>query len=187
MSQRTAVAFAATLCVAVVGTAATTWYLVRGSAEDTAASADGRANLVVAQTTPATAKPSKPVQPRTEAAARQAAKTALDSYAAGNYAAFWKSWDKESQQVVSLRDYVRLFQMCKPIAEGLRFNINRVDVTGTTATVEVTRLNMAFTYTLSYEDGRWRFVLPDDTRAEYQGRTVEQIAQERKASGRCAE
>lgn|GEM_PF-3916559 len=187
MSQRTAVAFAATLCVAVAGTAATTWYLVRGSAEDTTTPADGRGDLVVAQTTPATAKPSKPVQPRTEAAARQAAKTALDSYAAGNYAAFWKSWDKESQQVVSLRDYVRLFQMCKPIAEGLRFDINRVDVTGTTATVEVTRLNIAFTYTLTYEDGQWRFVLPDENKAQYKGRTVEQIAQERKTSGRCAE
>jgi len=184
MSQRTTIAFAATLCVAVVGTAATTWYLVRGSAEDTAASADGRANLVVAQTTPATAKP---VQPRTEFGARQAANAALDSYAAGNYGIFWDSWTKESQKIISRADYERLFQLCKPPAEGLRFTINRVDVEGDTARVEVTRLIATFTYTLRYENGQWRFVLPDGTRAEYQGRTVEQIAQERRASGRCAE
>lgn len=186
MSQRTTfTVVAVALCVAVAATIAAVWAILRGpTAATTAEPAGDRANLVIDQATPP--PPEREEQPRTEFGARQAANAALDSYAAGNYGAFWDSWTKESQKVISRADYERLFQLCKPPAEGLRFTINRVDVEGDTARVEVARLIATFTYTLRYENGQWRFVLPDDTRAEYQGRTVEQIAQQRRAKSQCA-
>ncbi|GII88290.1 hypothetical protein Ssi03_62800 [Sphaerisporangium siamense] len=125
-------------------------------------------------------------QPHTEAGARGAAQKLFDAYAAGNYGAFWDGWTIDAQGLISRRDYARLFELCKPIAQGIRYNVQSAMVQGDTAKVQVTRLIGAFTYDFKYEDGRWRFIPEAETQADYRSKTVEQLAAEKQASRTCA-
>lgn len=125
-------------------------------------------------------------QPRTEAGARAAAQTAFDLYSAGDYGGFWDSWSAASQGLISRDDYVRLFDLCKPIAQGLRFEIANVTVSGDTANVAVTRLIGSFTFQFHYEDGRWRYIPDQQALADYRAKSVEQMAAEKQAAQACA-
>lgn len=126
------------------------------------------------------------VQERTEAAVRQAAQDLFDSYAAGNYGAFWDGWTRDAQALISRDDYVRLFDLCKPIAQGIRFDIKRVTVEGDTARVEVTRLIGAFTYDMRFEDGRWKYIPDAQAQADYKTKSIDQIAADKRAARACA-
>ncbi|GII79079.1 hypothetical protein Sru01_40610 [Sphaerisporangium rufum] len=125
-------------------------------------------------------------QPDTEAGARAAAQTLFDSYAAGDHGAFWDGWSSDAHNLISRGDYVRLFELCKPVAQGIRYAVQSATVQGDTAKVQVTRLIAAFTYDFRYENGRWRFVPEAETQAEYRSKTVEQMVAEKQAAGTCA-
>jgi len=127
----------------------------------------------------------EPAQEKTEAGARAAAQTAFDTYTSGGYAGFWDLWSAEAQDTISRDDYVRLFQLCKPIAEGLRFDIRTVTLQDDIATVQANRLIGSFTFRFAYQDGRWRYVLDDETRAKYQSKSVEEMATDNRTAGAC--
>ncbi|WP_067130205.1 hypothetical protein [Microtetraspora malaysiensis] len=124
---------------------------------------------------------------RTEAGVRQAAQTTLDFYSSGAYGQFWDSWTADAQKLIARDDYLRMFELCKPIAEDLRFEIKGVTLDGDGADVQVTHFLAAFTYRFRYEGGRWRYIPEQQAQADYTSKTVDQMAAERRASRGCAD
>lgn len=127
----------------------------------------------------------QPAAPRTEQAVRDAAATYFDRYAAGDYAGSWDLWSAEAQSVVSREVYARTFELCRPIAENVRFEVGSVVMNGDRATVTVTRLIAAFSYEFRYEEGRWRIHPPAEILNEYRGKTAEQVADARHQKRLC--
>ncbi|MBO3750520.1 hypothetical protein J5X84_30970 [Streptosporangiaceae bacterium NEAU-GS5] len=125
-------------------------------------------------------------EPRTVTGARTAAQAIFDKYTSGDYGGFWDSWSSASQELISREDYLRLFQLCTPLAVGLRFEIAGVTVSGDAARVAVNRMFASTTYQFLYEDGRWRYTPDEQTRADYRSKTVEQMTSERQAAQGCA-
>ncbi|MFF4417474.1 DUF4352 domain-containing protein [Streptosporangium sp. NPDC001559] len=123
-------------------------------------------------------------QEQTEDGARAAAQQTLDAYAGGDYGAFWDRWTTASQALMGREDFIRMHTECAQPAQGVRFVVGAVTVTGTTARVGVTRLIAATTFDFTFEDGAWRYVLPAEQQAEYR-KGVDQIVRERKASNQC--
>ncbi|WP_433419834.1 hypothetical protein ACQP1V_06445 [Microtetraspora malaysiensis] len=124
---------------------------------------------------------------RTEAGVRQAAQTTLDFYSSGAYGQFWDSWTADAQKLIARDDYLRMFELCKPIAENMRFEIKGVTLDGDDADVQVTQLLAAFTYQFRYEGGRWRYIPEQQAQADYTSKTVDEMAAERRASRGCAD
>ncbi|MFF4773245.1 hypothetical protein ACFY05_10340 [Microtetraspora fusca] len=124
---------------------------------------------------------------RTEAGVRRAAQTTLDFYSSGAYGEFWDSWTADARKLIARDDYLRMFELCKPIAENLGFEIKGVTLDGDVADVQVTRLLAAFTYRFRYEGGRWRYIPDQQAQTDYTSKTVEQMASERRASRGCAD
>lgn len=182
VSTRALVTVVSLITAAVIAVCITALVIVLRPPSDE--SSDDRANLVV-ERTDQDGNGQEPQQDRTEAAVRKAAQDAFDSYAAGNYGAFWDSWTSEAQALISRDDYLRLFELCKPQAEGLRFEIKQVTVDDDVANVEVARLIAAFTYQFRYENGRWRYVPDAQAQADYR-KPIEQLASEKRAAGACA-
>ncbi|WP_433351715.1 hypothetical protein ACQP25_01755 [Microtetraspora malaysiensis] len=126
-----------------------------------------------------------PTQPRTEAGARAAAQVTFDLYSAGQYGRFWDHWSSGAQGVVSRADYVRRFKLCPPIAEGLRFEITDVVVSGTTAKVTTGRSIITTTYDFAYQRGAWRYIPLAKTRQEYWTKTIDELVAADRAQGLC--
>ncbi|MGI5493776.1 hypothetical protein [Microtetraspora malaysiensis] len=134
----------------------------------------------------AAARPSpSPTQPRTEAGARAAAQVTFDLYSAGQYGRFWDHWSSGAQGVVSRADYVRRFKECPPIAEGLRFEITSVSVTGNTAKVTTARSIITTTYDFAYQRGAWRYIPLAKTQQEYRTKTIDELVAADRAQGLC--
>ncbi|OPG09293.1 hypothetical protein [Microbispora sp. GKU 823] len=152
------------------------------TAEAPGSSGSGDLNPVVEQAD----QGQEPQQERTEVAARQAAQALMDTYSAGGYGEFWDAWVPEAQALISRDDYVRLFQLCKPIAEGLRFEITGVTLRGDIADVRVNRLIVSFTYQFRYEGGRWRYIPDQQAQADYKTKNVDQMVAEKRAARTCA-
>lgn len=135
---------------------------------------------------PGSTPAAEPAQPRTRAAAREAAAAAFDLYTAGQYGQFWDTWTQQAQRLISRKDYVRRFKLCPAAAEGLAFTISSVSVSGNTASVVAKRSIATFTFTFAYQGGAWRYVPPADQQREYRTKTVEQIVASERAQGACA-
>ncbi|MEV0584115.1 hypothetical protein [Nonomuraea sp. NPDC050310] len=135
---------------------------------------------------PEAQEPPQEEQGRDEATVKQVAQAAFDLYSSGQYGQFWDVWSSQAQASISRDGYVRLFELCKPIAENIRFTIQSVAITGVSAKVQANRLIGAFTFDFVYEGGRWRYVPAADQQQEYQSGTVEQVVEARKAKGTCA-
>ncbi|NRQ38500.1 hypothetical protein HII36_42740 [Nonomuraea sp. NN258] len=142
-----------------------------------------------AATPPATAsaitQTKKPEQPRTAAAARRAAAKAFDAYAAGDYGEFWDGWTRQAQRVVTRKDYVRRFKLCPSVATGIRWQIQKVTLTGERATVRAARAILVENYTLVHQGGRWRFQPQAESLQPYRTMTIEQIVRQERAEGGC--
>ncbi|MBB5136111.1 hypothetical protein HNP84_005855 [Thermocatellispora tengchongensis] len=115
-----------------------------------------------------------------------AAQAALDLYTSGNYGEFWGLWSADSQESVRRENYVRRFELCKPLTEGLPFVIRGVNQQGDVAKVEANRMSSTFSFEFHYEDGAWRYVPPADAIASYAKPVEEQVAREQ-AAGACAQ
>ncbi|MBB2914939.1 hypothetical protein FHS43_006251 [Streptosporangium becharense] len=120
-----------------------------------------------------------------ETEVRQAAQPALDAYAEGAYGDFWDLWTPEAQELISRGEYMRLFIVCPPPGAVTPFAITEVTVTGDDATVRATRLGDSTDFAFRYDDGTWRYVLPEDEELEYETRTVDEIAERRRSAGSC--
>ncbi|MEO3860857.1 hypothetical protein [Acrocarpospora sp. B8E8] len=127
-----------------------------------------------------------PAQPRTRTAVKAAAEALWDSYAVGDYGAYWDAWAAADKKVVSRKDYQRRHRLCPSAAEGINWTVKRVTVKGDRATVRAQRLYLIDDYTFVYEDGQWRYRLQPDIRDEYQTQTIDQIVAQAKAEGQCA-
>lgn len=134
---------------------------------------------------PSTSATKAPGQPRTVAAVRTAATRAFDAYAGGDYGEFWDTWTSQAKQVVSRRDYVRRFKLCPSAATGLRITIQKVTLAGSRASVRTARSILVQTYTFAYQSGRWRYQPLTEQLQPYRAKTVDQIAREERAAGRC--
>ncbi|WP_067174680.1 hypothetical protein [Microtetraspora niveoalba] len=145
-----------------------------------------RPNLVMEEPPPP-ADASGAVEERTEAGLRQAAQTTLDLYSSGAYGQFWDAWTADARRLISRDDYLRLFELCRPIAENIPFEIKGVTLDGDIADVQVAHLFSAFTYQFAYEGGRWRYIPDEQAQAAYRSETVDQMAAARRAAKGCAE
>ncbi|GIH22839.1 hypothetical protein Aph01nite_11490 [Acrocarpospora phusangensis] len=130
--------------------------------------------------------PSPTPQPQTRAGARAAATRAFAFYSLGNYGKFWDQWTKQSQAVVSRSEYIRRFQECPAPAEGLRWSIDDVRVSGSAAKVTASRSILVDQFTFRYQAGRWRYEMTADQRRQYEGQTVDEIVDDQRAKGLCA-
>lgn len=148
-----------------------------GSASATAPSSAGPA-----------ASPTRPAaQPKTEAAVRTAAQDEFDAYAAGEYGEAWDLWTAAAKRMISRADYERLHELC-PSVTGLRFTIEKVRVSGDTASVRVSRAIAVMSYTFRYEQGQWLFVPDKAAAADYRYARKAGIAKlvaRQKAQGGC--
>lgn len=148
----------------------------------------GAAVTVVTVLSPAS-EPDPSPAPRnsqwSETEVRQAAQLALDTYAGETYGDFWDLWSTRAQGLIRREDYVRLFQLCPPTTRDTRFTITAVTITGEGATVQATRSGAPEDFDFLFEDGSWRYTPPPEQQREYQTRTVDQIAQERRTAGTC--
>jgi hypothetical protein len=137
---------------------------------------------------PPAASPTLPAaQPKTEAAVRTAAQDEFDAYAAGEYGEAWDLWTAAGQRMISRADYEKLHELC-PSATGLRFTIEKVRVSGDTATVRVSRSIAVFSYKFLYEQGQWRFVPDKAAAADYRYARkagIAKLAARSKAEGLC--
>jgi hypothetical protein len=125
-------------------------------------------------------------EPRTEAAVRAAATEEFDSYAAGDYGATWDLYYAPAKKAISRADYMRFFKLCPDLAGGVRFQIEKITMDSDhEAHVRVTRLIAVLTYQFVYESGHWRFVPTAESMRDYHTKTVEQVANERRAQGGC--
>lgn len=125
-------------------------------------------------------------EPHTEAAVRAAAKEEFDSYAAGDYGEAWDVWSAAGKQAISRANYMRLFQLCPDVAQGVRFQIEHVTMDSDRhAHVRASRLIAMLTYRFVYEAGRWRFVPTPESMRDYRTKTVKEVAAERRAQGGC--
>lgn len=179
------------ICFAVVATIVAVVLAVlllqRSPASSVGASVDRSA---AAKSSPPVAKPTpseKPAQPRTRAAVRSAAEEVFDAYAAGEYGPFWDMWTSQAKEVVSRKDYVRRFRLCPSVAQGLRFEIQKVTVAGNRATVRTARSILVQTYRFAYQEGEWRYSPLPEQLAPYRTKTVDQIVREEKAAGACGD
>lgn len=95
-------------------------------------------------------------QPKTEEAARAAAKEEFDAYAAGDWGGTWDLWTQAGQKAFSREDYIALHNACKtPV--GIPLNIQNVRLEGDSAIVRIERMTLIKAYTMKYENGEWRF------------------------------
>ncbi|WP_155361465.1 hypothetical protein [Acrocarpospora macrocephala] len=133
-----------------------------------------------------TLTPTPTSQPRTKAGAKAAAKRAFDFYSIGNYGKFWDQWTEQSQAVVSRSEYMRRFRECPASAQGIRWSISDVSVSGSTARVTASRSILVDQFTFRYQAGRWRYEMTTDQRKQYQGQTVDEIVADQRAKGLCA-
>ncbi|GAA4514743.1 hypothetical protein GCM10023191_083690 [Actinoallomurus oryzae] len=70
-------------------------------------------------------------EPRTDAGVRAAAQEEFDSYSSGDYGGAWDVFSAAGQRAISRANYQRLLKLCPPLAEGVRFNIERSPWTAT--------------------------------------------------------
>lgn len=127
-------------------------------------------------------------EPRTEAGVRKAAGEEFDSYASGDYGAAWDLFTAAGKKAISRSDYRHLFELCPLAANGVRFQIEKVTMdSDREAHVRATRLIAVFTYQFVYESGHWRFVPTAESMRDYRTKTVEQMANEHRAQGACAQ
>ncbi|MGH3388826.1 MAG: hypothetical protein ACRDOO_08100 [Actinomadura sp.] len=139
-------------------------------------------------TTAPAVQPRQPTEPRTEEAIRQVAQEEADSYAAGDYGAAWDLWTKDAKKAISRSDYERLFELCPPLSQGVRFTIEKITMAPdkNSAKVRFSRIIGVFSYKFVYEDGHWRFVPDADAMRDYRIGDVRKIAARARAEGRCA-
>jgi hypothetical protein len=134
------------------------------------------------------ASPAQPAaQPKTEAAVRTAAQDEFDAYAAGEYGEAWDLWTAAGKRMISRADYEKLHELC-PSATGLRFTIEKVRLSGDTATVRVSRAIAVFSYKFLYEQGQWRYVPDKAAAADYRFARkagVAELAARHRAEGGC--
>lgn len=130
---------------------------------------------------------SSAAEPRTEAAVRAAATEEFDSYAAGDYGAAWDAWSVAGKKAISRANYQKLFRLCPEVAQGVRFEIQKVTMDSDhEAHVRVSRMGIAvMAYQFVYEGGHWRFVPTAESMSDYHTKTVKQITQERRSQGGC--
>jgi hypothetical protein len=128
-------------------------------------------------------------EPRTEAAVRAAATEEFDSYAAGDYGAAWDVWTAAGKKAISRANYVKLFQLCPEIAQGVRFEIQKVALDNDhEAHVRASRMGIAVqSFQFVYESGHWRFVPLPDAMNDYRTKTINQMAADRRAQGGCGQ
>lgn len=171
--------------VAVAVAAVLAVLLVQKSDGSTTESAGPTAAAGVAATSSSPTPSRRPAQPKTRAGARAAAQKVFDLYSSGQYGPSWDRWAAAAQKLVSRRDYVRRFKLCPSVAEGLRFTISAVSVTGSRAKVTAARSIATFTYDFVYERGAWRFVPDAEQQQEYRTKSIDQIVREERAAGVC--
>lgn len=146
------------------------------SGADTVATSGGTAAGAPAATAAA--------EPKTVEAAKVAAQAEFDAYAAGDWAGAWDLYNAAGQAAISRADYVRLHTECKVIT-GPAFVIKSARLEGTDkAVVNVSRLNVLFSYTMTYEGGHWRYQPDDDAMRDY-ARGVDATIASEKADGTC--
>ncbi|MGI5162598.1 hypothetical protein [Microbispora sp. CA-102843] len=171
--------------IALAGSALSVVLVLNGGAQ-AQPEASATAKAAMEETVRSRPSPSpKPTQPRNQAGARAAAQQIFDLYSAGSYGAYWDHWSRATQQVVSREDYVRRFKLCKPVVEGLRFQVSSVTVAGAHAKVVVARSIMTFTHDFVYEDGQWRFVPSEDVQKDYRTKSIDQLVSEDRAQSLC--
>ncbi|MEV4093737.1 hypothetical protein [Streptosporangium saharense] len=122
---------------------------------------------------------------RSESSVRQAAQLALDTYSSGSYGDFWDLWSSQGQALIKQEDYVRLFQLCPPLVQDGQFTISSVVIEGDNATVQATGPGDQTEFGFVLEGGQWRYTPPVQQETEYRTKTVDQLAQERRAAGTC--
>lgn len=129
-----------------------------------------------------------PAAPVTAAAAKTAATTYFNLYAAGQYAATWQLLTPGAQAAVSRSVWVSVHQKCASAASGLSYKVGRPTMAGKIAVVKVSLAGAlsklgSEEQTFAYADGRWEFS-PSDLSA-YRGHTVAQAVAALKAMNLC--
>ncbi|MFF5208534.1 hypothetical protein [Streptosporangium sp. NPDC000396] len=136
----------------------------------------------------ATSPPETQGPGHSETKVRMGVQPVLDAYSSGSYGDFWDLWSMQAQRLIAREEYVRLFQICPPPvqdSQSSQFTITAVTITGDDARVQATRLNDTTDFTFVFESESWRYVPSLEERQEYQGKAVEQIAEQRRAAGLC--
>jgi len=124
----------------------------------------------------------------TGAAARSAATSYFDLYAAGQYAAAYELLSPAAQKVIKERVWVRVHQECRG-TPGLAYKVTRPVLAGSIAVVNVSLAGAASSLgseeqSFAYRGGRWLYV-PSDL-SLYRHRTVPEILAGLKAQGVCS-
>lgn len=126
-----------------------------------------------------------PAQPKTLEAATAVSQEWADRRAAGDYAGVWLLFAKQVRDRMSQQDYVTLSETCTSSLVQMPTKAVPVRLDGPDKAI--TRLEvMGFKIpaNLEYQDGQW-LLLPTPEFAEDLGKPVQQIIDERKASGDC--
>jgi hypothetical protein len=134
--------------------------------------------------TPAAASSSSSAVP-SEAALRAVAKEEFDAYAAGQYGQAWDVWTAHGKGEITRADYEKLHAECKDLGAGVPLKIESMSITGTTASVRVSRLGFLAAYTFDWENGAWRFEPTAQGAADY-ALGVDALVAKMKREGSCA-
>ena len=173
---------AAPVAVLVLGALATG---CSGSAASSASPpGSSPSQAAAASSAPAT---SPPTQADTAAAAKGAAVTYFDLYAAGQYAAGYQLLAPAARKAVTKRVWIRVHQQCRS-SSSLAYKVTRPQLAGPIAVVNVSLAGAAAALgseeeTFAYRGGRWLF-RPSDL-SVYRHRRVPQIVAELKAQNLC--
>lgn len=156
--------------------------LVAGACTSATGSSAPAGTPTVAATEPAPAP--SPTEPQTAEAAKAAAERELNAYAAGDWRGAWDLWTAKGKAAISRDQYHGLHTACQTIT-GTLFEVTAARLESPTrAVVTYTRLIVAGTADMQYEDGAWRYQPDAEAMADY-AKGVDKILAKRRADGAC--
>lgn len=104
-------------------------------------------------------------QARTAEAVRKAMQEHHDNYVAGKYDLAYEAFSNDVKSKVSRESYIRELSKCPPnFLHGAKFDIRVIEfqVNSDVAIFEVRVDVLAYTRGAIYQDGAWRYAVPDD-------------------------
>jgi len=123
-------------------------------------------------------------EPKTVEGARSAAQTVFDRFSGGDYAGAWDMYTAQGKQAISQADYIKLSTACA--TKGLAIQLTSARMEGTDKAVVIAKqLVRAQSYTMVYENDKWKLEPAKEGLALYKAGADKAIAAQKKA-GTCA-
>lgn len=117
---------------------------------------------VIAPTTAASTSSS--AEPKTAEAVRKAMQAHHDNYVAGKYDLAYEAFSNDVKSKVSRESYIQELTECPPDLHGAKFDItvSQFEVGSEVAVFEVRVDVLVYSRAAIYQDGAWRYSVPDD-------------------------